>query len=623
MMLRRTVERIVRPLRGPHPPRSNATGVRRGGYGGPPRKGYRERFFLRFYLVTWVVLALSGLAVAVLAGAGGAAADLPAPAKPESLRWVYAPLNFQVDAAVDDLLTLMKRAKAAGYTGLLITDSKFGRMADRPAHYYVNLERTRQAAAALGLELIPACCPVGYSNDVLQNNPNLAEGIAVRDAPFIVQGKEAVLADRENLLPGGGFEELKGGKFAGWDWTDGPGVSTVQDAAVRHGGAAAVRMQEFRKGNEAGNCRLSKKLTLVPWRQYHLSVWIKTQDVAPAGDLRVAVIAPGNRDLNYTNLGVKATQDWTEHHIVFNAMEQTEAQFYIGLWGGRGGTIWVDDAVLRPCAGVNLLRRDGCPVRVTSEDGKTEYAEGKDFLKWEYPRMGRVPWPGEYEVYHPEPPLRLAEGSRLKAGQRLKVSYYHAVTLYDGQVSGCLRSDELFGYMEQTVCDLQKYFGAKKYFMGHDELRVAGQCALCRKEGETAGQVLAENVKRCAAMIRKIEPRAELFVWSDLFDPSHNAVDNYYLAGSSLKGSWEGLDPAIHIANWNAGRRDESLAWFAGRGHRQILAAYYDTSDPKAELEGWLKSAVKVRGVDGVLYTTWQRKYGDLEKFIEVLKAYK
>jgi len=551
------------------------------------------------------------------------AAPQPAAAQAPRMpwRWVYHPINFQVNERVDELLALMKRAKAAGYTGFLITDSKFGRLEGRPQNYYANLERTRKTAADLGLELIPCVCPVGYSNDILQNNPNLAEGIAVRDAPFIVRGREAVLAERDELLPGGALEEAKNGKLSGWDWMDGPGQSIVQDTATNHGGAASARMQEFRKGNEGGNCRMVKKVALAPWRQYHLSVWIKTKDAAPAGDLRVAVLAPGERELNFTNLGVKATQDWTEHPVVFNSLECTEANVYIGIWGGRAGSIWLDDASLRPCAGVNMLRREGCPIRVASEDGKTEYAEGRDFERWEYPKMGRVPWPGEYEVYHPEPPIRLAAGSRLRDGQRLRVSYYHTVVIYDGQVSGCLRSDELFGYMEKSVRLLKEYFGAKKYFMSHDELRVAGQCGLCRDGRSTAGQVLAENVRRCAAMIRRVEPHAEIFVWSDMFDPHHNAVDKYYLVGSSLAGSWEGLDPAIRIANWNAGHRDESLAWFAGRGHKQILAAYYDTGDVRGELEGWLGSAAKVKGVEGVIYTTWQNQYKDVEAFAEVLRG--
>ena len=561
----------------------------------------------------WTCLLIAVLATAIARG--------EAPPAPTKWQWVYAPCNFQVDARVDELLALAKRAKAAGYTGLLVTDSKFGRLQERPKNYYANLARFKTVADELGLDIVPAVCHVGYSNNTLQNDPNQAEGLAVRDAPFIVRGKEAVLADRENLLPGGGFEQAGPKGFTGWDWMDSFGQVIERDTAVKHSGAASARMGNFRKGEGHGNCRIVKKLALAPWRQYHLSVWIKTDGAAPAGDIRMAVLAPDGRSLNYAYLGVRPTQDWTQHHIVFNSLEYANLSLYLGIWGGQAGTIWVDDASLEPCAGVNMLRREGCPVRVTSDDGKQEYAEGRDFERWEYPKMGRVPYAGEYEPYHAEPPIRLAAGSRISDGQRLKVSFYHTVIIHEGQISGCLRSEELFGYMETEVRLIKQYLAPKKFFMSHDELRVAGQCGLCRKEGTTAGQLLAENVRRCAAVIRKAEPQAEIFVWSDMFDPHHNAVDKYYLVGSTLAGSWEGLDPAIRIANWNGGKRDASLAFFAGRGHKQILAAYYDAADPKAQLEGWLQSAAKVQGVDGVIYTTWRQNYKDLETFAKVLRG--
>ena len=566
-------------------------------------------------------LTVLAAALVVSAFTSLAQAEAPAPT-PVKWQWVYAPCNFQVDKSVDDLIALGKRAKAAGYNGMMVTDHKFGRIQDRPANYYTNLERTHKAAADIGIELIPCVMPVGYSNSILINNPNLAEGIAVRDAPFVVRGQEAVLAERDNLLPGGTFEDATPKGFAGWDWMDGFGQSTFQDRAVKHGGAASIRMESFEKGGSHRNCRLMKKFTLAPWRQYHLSVWIKTDGAAPANDIRAAILGAGGRSLNHTDLRVKPTQDWTEHHIVFNTQEETAVSLYLGIWGGKAGRIWMDDVSLRPCAGVNLLRREGCPVKVTSDDGKTEYAEGKDFQVWEYPKMGRVPWAGSYEVYHPEPPIRLAAGSRIRDGEKLRVSFYHTVIIYDDQVSGCLKHDEIFRYMEEQAGLIKKYLAPKKYFMSHDELRVAGQCGLCRKEGVTAGQVLAENARRCTAILRKLDPEAEIFVWSDMFDPHHNAVDKYYLAGSTLAGSWEGLDPSVRIANWNAGKRDESLPFFAGRGHKQILAAYYDTSDTKAELEGWLKSAAKVQGVEGVIYTTWRNHYADLETFAQVLREF-
>ena len=43
--------------------------------------------------------------------------------------------------------------------------------------------------------------------------------------------------------------------------------------------------------------------------------------------------------------------------------------------------------------------------------------------------------------------------------------------------------------------------------------------------------------------------------------------------------SWEGLDPDVVILNWNGARKEASLRFFAARGHRQIVAGYYD-GDP-------------------------------------------
>jgi len=64
-----------------------------------------------------------------------------------------------------------------------------------------------------------------------------------------------------------------------------------------------------------------------------------------------------------------------------------------------------------------------------------------------------------------------------------------------------------------------------------------------------------------------------------MFDPHHNAVGGYYLVNGTLEGSWKGLAPSVIVANWNGGKARESLHWFAGRGHPQIIAGYYDVDD--------------------------------------------
>ncbi len=79
-------------------------------------------------------------------------------------------------------------------------------------------------------------------------------------------------------------------------------------------------------------------------------------------------------------------------------------------------------------------------------------------------------------------------------------------------------------------------------------------------------------------------------------------------------GSWDGLPSRVLIANWLHNNAD-SLKFFAERGQAQILAGYYD-ADPK-RIVSWLQTAAPVRGVCGVMYTTWVNDYSQLEAFLQ------
>ncbi len=166
----------------------------------------------------WIaVVALGLLAWAAAEWVGPAQGDA-APAEAPWL-WVYAPVNFQVDQEGDRLVELIRRAGKAGYNAVVVTDTKFGRMGDRPKNYYANLRRAAKAAEEAGVEIIPMTTSFGYSNDLLQNDPNLAERIAVRDCPFVVHDGKAAPADDANMLPMGDFETFKGDSPAGWDYS--------------------------------------------------------------------------------------------------------------------------------------------------------------------------------------------------------------------------------------------------------------------------------------------------------------------------------------------------------------------------------------------------------------------
>jgi hypothetical protein len=268
---------------------------------------------------------------------------------------------------------------------------------------------------------------------------------------------------------------------------------------------------------------------------------------------------------------------------------------------------------------VNVLRRPGCPFVVASGDGKTIYDEGKDYEPVRDEQLGRKPSMGDYEFRHTGAVLRLTEGSRIKDGDRLRVSWHHPIATHRYQVMCCLSEPKVYDLLREQARRVHKVLAPKTWFFSHDEIRVAGWCRSCQATRKTPGELLAGNVKQCIDIVKKIDPKARIVVWSDMFDPNHNAVDRYYLVNGSWKGSWEGLTPDVTIANWNGGKAAASLKWFADRGHKQIIAGYYDGG--LDNFHRWRKAMKSVTGVGGFMYTTWQNKYDLLEAYGKAMQG--
>ncbi len=526
-------------------------------------------------------------------------------AAPERLalpkRWVYVATNLLVDENVDELDALMTRAAKDGFNGIALNDSKFGRLAEMDSRYFRNVERVKKAAKESGIEIVPGVAPIGYSESILGRDPNLAEALPVKDALFVVRnGGARCVADPRVSLAGGDF--ATGG---GWSWKD--------DAVVVADGAARVE-------NPKGNARIAWKIRVAPFRQYHVAVGVKTRDFH--GDARVNAIGPDGRALVCSDLGVKPTQDWTERHAVFNSLGNEEVTVYLGEWGGASGELAWRGARIEEVGLLNVVRREGAPLSVRPErpasNGPSPEApprplvEGADFAPVVDPRMGVVPWPGGYEIWHEPPTIKLK--SPLPDGTRLRVSYFHVVTVGDGQVTICPSEGKTVEILRDQIRRVHAAWGAKAYFLEHDEIRVLGWDESCARRSLTPGQILADDVKTCVRLVRETAPGADVCVWSDMFDPNHNAHDRYYLVNGDLAGSWEGLDKDVIVVPWHFEKRAESLKFFSDRGNRTLIAGYYDGSVER-NVTGWLDAARGVKGVVGVMYTTWRRAYDDLERF--------
>lgn len=286
---------------------------------------------------------------------------MPSTAAPLEHRWVYLPTNMLVDKNIDEGIALLQRAAKAGYTGVVLSDSKFMRWDQVPERYSANVRRFRQAIGNLRLVCIAAVCPIGYSNDLLSRDPNLAEGLPVRDAPFIAHDGKIFPAEDGVQIANGGFEQWRKGQPTGWSFVDQPGKISFIDVNVKVEGRSSLRMEDIGLHDPRnGHGRVCQKLAVQPFCHYHLSAAVKTQDFETAGEVQIAVLAKNDTALNYHKPHVEKTQDWKRIDVTFNSMEFSEVNLYLGVWGGKHGKIWWDDVRIEPAGLVNLVRRDGC-----------------------------------------------------------------------------------------------------------------------------------------------------------------------------------------------------------------------------------------------------------------------
>ena len=183
----------------------------------------------------------------------------------------------------------------------------------------------------------------------------------------------------------------------------------------------------------------------------------------------------------------------------------------------------------------------------------------------------------------------------------------------------CMAEPKVYDIVEKQIKWMKENGNPDIYLMAHDEIRIGGWDDSCVKSGKTPGQLLADNIRKCAEIIKKTDPGKPIATWNDMFDPYHNAKkdakDFYLVKGvGPWAGSWEGLTSDVAIATWLYNNHD-SLKFFSDRGNQQVLAGYYD-SDP-ARIVDWLNTSKQVQNVIGVMYTTWAGDYSKLEAFIE------
>ena len=477
--------------------------------------------------------------------------------------------------------------------------------------YFKRLDQIKKSCDDNHLDLIPSLFSIGYGGGALAHNHNLAEGLPVVDAPFLVKGGDAQLAETSPVeFKNGGFEEFAGNTVKGFDFCDQPGQISFIDTEVRHTGKAALRLENF-TANQYGHGRVMQTVKVQPHRCYRLSLWAKTENLEPAGAFRMLALA-GDRELAPREFHLPATGDWRKISMLFNSLEFEKVSLYAGLWGGKGGKLWLDDWTVEEVGPVNVLHRPGTPVTVRNEDGSVVYAEGKDYAPLLDPELN--PYREDREAL----PLKVLPNGRIHDGDRLRVSWYHPMLINDSQVTVCMAEPELYDIFDHEVKLLAEHLQPRSVLLNMDEIRMGGTCQACK--GRNMGELLGECVTRTASILRDHIPSVEIYIWSDMFDPNHNAHGKYYLVDGDFTGSWNHVPKNLIMAVWGGEPREASLHFFADQGFRTLVACYYDAPDLK-EVNGWLQAAQPLRKVRGFMYTPWQKKYELLADFGDLLHS--
>jgi len=336
-----------------------------------------------------------------------------------------------------------------------------------------------------------------------------------------------------------------------------------------------------------------------------------------SGNFQLEVLGGDERrPLQYQNPRVTPGAEWQKVTVGFNSWGYEKVEIAPKVRGAANGKFWLDDLQVEEVGLLNVLRRPGTPLTVRGEKDGTLYEEERDYASVSDPQLN-------FRYDHEAPEIRILSGGRIKEGDRLRVSYYHGTSIYNGQTPVCMSEPKLYEIWRTQAKLVHEAIEPNKYLLNMDEIRTGGSCEACKKRGMTLAQIFGDCLTRQFKMLREVNPKSEIFVCSDMLDPNHNANPNrkyYYLAEGSYNGSWEYIPKDLNIACWYFEKRVESLRHFSNLGFRTMADAYYD-ADSLDNPKGWLEALDATTGACGIMYTTWLNKYDLLPAFGDLVSG--
>lgn len=566
---------------------------------------------------------------ATASGAATPAAASPAAATAQQ-KFIRIEGNMVVDRA-DDLLLLIDRARAKGADSVIFSDTKanlFGTGVALGDGWLPEVKRLYDGVKSRGMKFVFETIAIGYCGGLLASDTNLATGYPIVDQPLRVAGGALQPVATANLV-NGDFEQSANNAPTGWGFQDAPGERTFIDTATVKSGGASLRAD----ARDGAMSRIFTKFTVKPWHQYTVRLWVKTQNLSAGGVLVLVRDESGARSLTSQHLSLPTADgsdrqgftsannlsvDWTEMKLSFNSQDKTTVDLGLTVFGGTSGSIWWDDVRIEDTPTMNWLVRNDLPRAAKAADGSA-LTLGADVAEPLDPKLGQIGYPGRYGNYHAPSYPAVLNAARLREGDTVLLSGYHTLVTMNAQVGCSWNSPQVIAKMRGVHQKLQDEFKPDGFLLNYDEIRTGGFEPADRAFANS-GAALAASIQKAYRDLDDVAPGVAHYFWSDMVDPNHNARADFEQIANTLDGAWQTLDPAkVTILTWWEREKIDtvgpaSLKFFADRGFRQVIGAFYD-ENVQTNFNSWQAAMKDVPGIGGSMYTTWQRDYSKIEAF--------
>ena len=484
--------------------------------------------------------------------------------------WIYNNYPMRDPDNWLSVSNMIERAVAAGYNGVLLEGDLENAVNGWNKAARANYEKVRDLCLARNIEAIP-CLWANALGHYGFSDHEAVEATAMKDLVYESDGRNL------NFRPQPVSEE----DFKTADF----GVRTV-------------------------------KAKLKPFHHYRISFKLKTENLLPDIYCKFRIVC------RYVKTGehqlydppMKPTQDWTDVLFGFDTYESGEMVFTAGK-GKRDmtGSFQIKDFKISEWGPCNMMSTDGMAPVVRDMATGMIYEPGRDYTP--FPKM---------KSYKTRPDSRwvtaaIPAGSRIANGSKVLVDCWIPAVVGHRAYYGCPSYEATYRYDEECARRVKAFLNPKTWMLTADEWRVANRCKRCQARNTSPAVLMGENVKRQFEIIQKVAPGAEVAVWADMFAPTDNAHDHYYCVKGDITGSWNLVPKDILMVVWENGHGPIALKHFADNGFRTLAGAYYDHNDLDNDRR-WLDACNATPGCQGLMYTTWQRKYGLLEDFADMVR---